>query len=266
MASWSLSETNWGLAGLSRCKPSWGFRCQMKRNRSSNVLPLESLYKGARRVKFSIPNLAFKTFLGISIVCLVACGSDTPGGETAGSFPESSMVGGGNDSTSGDRDVEGIRPDGWENESHAKGADADYDRVYPDDQVQRIDIIFTAQNYQSMQDNMVALYGNPSSGGGGPGGGGPGGFSSEEPSFYPVTVKYDGKLWWNVGMRYKGNSSLRSAWGRGQKKIPFRLDFDEFEDTYPEIENQRFYGFKKITFSSGFKDNSLMREKLGGEI
>jgi spore coat protein CotH len=41
---------------------------------------------------------------------------------------------------------------------------------------------------------------------------------------------------------------------------------DEFEETYPEIKNQRFYGFKKLTFGSGFSDNSLMREVIATEL
>jgi spore coat protein CotH len=95
---------------------------------------------------------------------------------------------------------------------------------------------------------------------------GGGGFSDTEPSFVPVNVEYNGLTWWNVGMRFKGNSTLMDAWRSGGKKLPFRLDFDEFEDTFEEIDDQRFYGFKKLTFSSGAKDDSLIREKLGGEL
>ena len=38
--------------------------------------------------------------------------------------------------------------------------------------------------------------------------------------------------------------TLRKAWRGIKNAAP--LDFDEFEDAYPEIDNQRFYGFKKI--------------------
>ena len=147
--------------------------------------------------------------------------------------------------------------------SHSKGVEADYAKIYPDDSVQRLDVVIDAETYAAMQENMTELYGS-SNNGGGPGGGGPGGgMPDEEPSFFPVEIRYDGLTWWHVGMRYKGNSTLMSAWRRGIKKMPFRLDFDEFEDAYPEIDDQRFYGFKKITFSNGFKDDSLIREKLG---
>ncbi|PKL76838.1 MAG: spore coat protein CotH [Candidatus Melainabacteria bacterium HGW-Melainabacteria-1] len=105
----------------------------------------------------------------------------------------------------------------------------------------------------------------PPGGPGGPGGGGGLEFSEEDPIFRPATLSFEGKTWQNVGIRYKGNSSLRSSWGR-TLKMPFRFDFDEFENEYPEIKNQRFFGFKRLTLSSGFTDNSLIREKVVADI
>ena len=53
---------------------------------------------------------------------------------------------------------------------------------------------------------------------------------------------------------------------RQSGKIPFRLDFDRYEDEYPEIRNQRFYGFSKLTFSSNFGDDSQIREAFATEV
>ena len=200
------------------------------------------------------------------IATLIACGdTETSTGETPASDPTDQGSGQATADDDGD-EVEHFRPDGWTTPSHSKGVEADYAKIYPDDSVQRLDVVIDAETYAAMQENMTELYGS-SNAGGGPGGGGPGGgMPDEEPSFFPVEIRYDGLTWWHVGMRYKGNSTLMSAWRRGIKKMPFRLDFDEFEDAYPEIDDQRFYGFKKITFSNGFKDDSLIREKLGGEI
>ena len=175
------------------------------------------------------------------------------------------------DPTGETSEVESWRPEGWAEQSHAKGVDADYERIFPNDVVQKIEITISAQQYEIMLDNMTELYGEAGQGsgggpGGGGGGGGGGGFADEEPIFVPVNVEYSGLTWWHVGMRFKGNSTLMGTWRRGAKKLPFRLDFDEFEDTYEEIDDQRFYGFKKITFSSGANDDSLIREKLGGEL
>ncbi len=67
-------------------------------------------------------------------------------------------------------------------------------------------------------------------------------------------------------MRYKGNSSLRMAYQMGARKLAFRLQFDRFEDESPDLDNQRFHGFRKMTFSNGFKDRSLTRDKIAADI
>jgi len=234
------------------------------------------------------------------------------------------------------------RPAGWSDLSHGNDTAPDYARVFPQDQVKRIEIKIAAQDWKLMQDNMTELFGSGGSGpGGGFGPGGPGGnftppagfsppegfappegfvpppgfptpspgasntsasaspaaanpsanpnasptprptpaggfpgmrpgggaleFSEEDPIYRPATVTFEGLTWNYVGIRYKGNSSLRSSWGR-TLKMPFRFDFDEFESEHPEIKNQRFFGFKRLTFSSGFSDNSLIREKVASDI
>jgi len=40
-----------------------------------------------------------------------------------------------------------------------------------------------------------------------------------DPIYVPVTVRYDGGVWTHVGMRYKGNSSLATAFRTGILKI-----------------------------------------------
>lgn len=178
----------------------------------------------------------------------------------------------GTDDTSQDWVDEGTA-DGWSEDSHSNGADPDYEQVFPSGEVQRIDIWITADSYGAMQDEMEELHGefgaNAGSGGppdGGPPDGGPGMDFGEDPSFVPVTVGYEDRTWPYVGMRYKGNSSLGDSWENGISKLPFRLDFDEFEDEYEETLNQRFWGFKKLTFSSGHADPSYLRETLAVEI
>ncbi len=111
----------------------------------------------------------------------------------------------------------------------------------------------------------------PGQPGGGPGqpGRGPrgGGLSfAENPDWQPVEVRFNGKVWPEVGFRFKGNSSLATGWRSGQQNLPFKLDFDEFEDLHPELRNQRFYGFKQLSFSNNFSDQSLQREKVMADI
>lgn len=90
--------------------------------------------------------------------------------------------------------------------------------------------------------------------------------STENPDWFAADITFNGSTWTNVGIRFKGNSSLMSTWGGGIYKLPFKLDFDEFEDDYPEIDNQRFYGFKELSFSSNWSDSSLLREKVTADV
>jgi spore coat protein CotH len=152
-------------------------------------------------------------------------------------------------------DVE--RPDGWGRETHCQGATPNYDLLFDDTVVHRIDIVIDPEVHQAMQDDLEEKLG-----GGGPIG--PGGV--EDPIWVPVTVHFGGLTWWQVGMRYKGNSSLRSAYQGGVRKLAFRLQFDRFEDDHPDLDNQRFHGFRKMTFSNGFKDMSLMRDKISADV
>ena len=163
----------------------------------------------------------------------------------------------------------------WTDETHSKSADPNYDEVFEDEAVKRIDIVVTEDRWQSMLDDMTDLYGEFGGSGGGPGAsgppnGGPGGGGltevDEDPIFVPAEVLYEGKEWYRVGVRFKGNSSLQSSWSSGILKLSFKLDFDEFEDEYPQIDNQRFNGFKKLSLKNNYNDKSMLREKVAADI
>jgi len=96
----------------------------------------------------------------------------------------------------------------------------------------------------------------------GNGGGGAVDIIKGDPIWVKSTVKFNGKEWKNVGFRLKGNSSLQGAWGSGIYKLPFKLEFDQFEDEIPSVKDQRFYGFKEFSMSPGYSDNSLMKDKI----
>lgn len=90
--------------------------------------------------------------------------------------------------------------------------------------------------------------------------------SDYEPIWVESSITFEDSTWDHVGIRFKGNSSLKSAVSSGNNKISFKLDFDEFEDEYPEIDNQRFYGFKQLNLNNNYSDESLMREKVSSDL
>lgn len=147
----------------------------------------------------------------------------------------------------------------WDDATHSKSAELDYDIVFNQDEVLRFDITIDSEVWSTMQSNLSSVM---SSSGNRPGQA----VTTSDPMFVPCSFKFNGKEWYHVGIRYKGNSSLQSAYRAGIKKLSFKLDFDEFEDDYPAIKNQRFYGFKQLNLKNNYGDSSLLREKIGGDV
>ena len=154
----------------------------------------------------------------------------------------------------------------WGAATHEK-QDPVYEAVFPEDQVKRIDITLSNSNWNKMQLEIKDQYGD---------------FGNQQivtpnvandfldndftPSYFPCNVLVDGINWYKVGMRFKGNSSLQEPWNNGSFKLPFKLHFDKFEDEYPQIKNQRFYGFKKISFNNNNGDPSAIKEVVANQL
>jgi spore coat protein H len=161
-------------------------------------------------------------------------------------------------------DAQTARPAGWVESTHGRQTAPDYRRLFAMDKVHALNITIAPERFRQMMADLETI--GPMPGRGGRPGGGPPGFTTRDPIYVPVTVGHDGRVWTHVGMRFKGNSSLMATSMSGNGKIPFRLDFDRYDEEFPEIRNQRFYGFQKLTFASNFGDDSQIREVLATEI
>jgi spore coat protein H len=208
---------------------------------------------------FSQPITLFLTLIFCSFLMLSGCGgsdSDTDVTETVTSTDTADTE------TSTDTDVDDadFEATDWTDETHSKNVDPNFDEVFSDTEVKRLDIVVTQTRWQSMLDNLTDLYGTF------------GRTSSsslvdeDDPIFVPAEVFYNGTQWYRVGIRFKGNSSLQTSWQQGILKLALKLDFDEFEDDYPQIKNQRFYGFKKFSLKNNFDDESMLREKVAADV
>ncbi len=237
-------------------------------------------------------------FILLLSFALGACGDDDGGMLTDGGTADASLL----DGAVGDA------------QQPPSGA-PDYDRVFPSDRVQRLDIIVTEAAWTSMLDDLQELTGTrPGSGGmmgPGPGltfspeeiaacngqsagsqcsvgdrsgycfdfdeagrracfleggGGGGTGFWPRKPRYVEAEVRFEGMTWRRVGFRAKGNNSLATTLDMNTFKLPFRLKFDEFEDQYPETENQRFFGFQHLSLSNHATDASYLRSFLTTQL
>jgi len=154
--------------------------------------------------------------------------------------------------------MENLETPDWSEYTHGNTTSPDYNMVFKQDEIIRIDIVISADDWSIMQTDLAANL----TGGGGP----PGMISDFDPVWVPSSLFYNGIEWYQVGIRYKGNSSLSSSYQQGIKKLSFKLDFDQFEDTYPAIKNQRFYGFKQINLKNNYDDLSMIRERVGSDL
>lgn len=147
----------------------------------------------------------------------------------------------------------------WTEATHSNDVDPNYEIVFSDDKVLRIEITISEQNWTYMQADLTENIGDAS---------GPDAVAAIDftPVWVPATLTFEGTEWYKVGVRYKGNSSLETAYNSDTEKYAFKLDFDEFEDEFPSIDNQRFYGFKQLNLSNNTFDGSLMREKVAGDL
>ena len=71
---------------------------------------------------------------------------------------------------------------------------------------------------------------------------------------------FDGELVPDVAVRPKGNSSLREAAGSGSPRFGLKVDFNLFNKA------RDFRGLKKVNLNNGFKDPTLIRERLAYEL
>lgn len=159
----------------------------------------------------------------------------------------------------------------WTAASHGNTAAPNYNKIFDDSKVQRLDIVVDPDYWAIMTENLEEMLGVSNQSG--PPGPPPQQQNpdaeedgSENPVYVPCSIFYEGSEWYHVGIRFKGNSSLRTVYTAGIRKMPLRLEFDHFADEYPQITGQTFYGFKQLSLGNNFNDLSFMREKTAHDL
>lgn len=167
-----------------------------------------------------------------------------------------------------DNDEEEYNPDqvdletfpDWTEATHSNAVEPDFDIVFPQNTVIRLDITMTSSSWSSMWSDLSTNLSSSSRFGGMEGD------LDFTPVWVPCTVTFNDTDWYKVGVRFKGNSSLSTTYSSGNKKLSMKLDFDQYEDSYPALKNQRFHGFKQLNLNNNYEDESLMREKVGADL
>jgi len=119
--------------------------------------------------------------------------------------------------------IEDKRPDEWA------------EVVFPENEVVEIRLYIDEQQYDYMVENA----------------------SSE--LYVPADIVYNGITIKNIGIRPKGNSSLREAINAGKEQFSFKLKFDKYL-------SQSLCGIKAIGLNNCFSDASYIREIMSYEM
>ncbi|QMV41198.1 CotH kinase family protein [Cohnella cholangitidis] len=109
-------------------------------------------------------------------------------------------------------------------------------QVFPKDKVVDVKITVDEDDFQDMLDNA----------------------SAEELKM--ASVEYNGIKMDNIGIRTKGNLSLRSVVSSDSDRYSFKLSFDEY------ISSQTLFGISKINLNNNYSDTTYMREFLTYEL
>lgn len=143
----------------------------------------------------------------------------------------------------------------WTTTTHSSEVDPNMDEVFDNNTVKKLEIVITETRWQSMLDTMTETYGAFGAGANSK-------FKDTEEGaiFVPSEVFYNGLEWYRVGVSFNENPSLQRSWQNGILKLSFKLDFDFFGEEYPQIDEQRFYGFKKLNLKNNFDNKSMLQE------
>ena len=83
--------------------------------------------------------------------------------------------------------------------------------------------------------------------------------SAPEEEYIPATVEIDGEAFRQVGLRAKGNNSLRLAAEYGLSRYSLKLEFDHYTDG-------SYHGLDKLSLDASFQDNSYLKTWLAFDI
>ena len=84
--------------------------------------------------------------------------------------------------------------------------------------------------------------------------------SAPEEAYIPATVEIDGEAFHQVGLRAKGNNSLRLTEEYGLSRYSLKLEFDHYRD------GGSYHGLDKFSLDASFQDNSYLKTYLAYDI
>lgn len=82
----------------------------------------------------------------------------------------------------------------------------------------------------------------------------------ENEEYAPCAVVIDGEAFKNVGIRAKGNTSLRNVSAMGSSRYSFKIEFDQYE------KGKSYHGLDKLSLNNLIQDNTYMKDYLSYQM
>lgn len=83
---------------------------------------------------------------------------------------------------------------------------------------------------------------------------------AEGEEYVACTVEIDGEAFHNIGLRAKGNNSLRLTEEYGLSRYSLKLEFDHF------LDGGNYYGLDKFSLDASFQDNSYLKTYMAYDM
>ncbi len=116
------------------------------------------------------------------------------------------------------------------------GTDLSYETAIFGQEMIQIDILADSKTWQTMLDNAT------------------------EEAYIKVDVTVNGTIFHDVGIRPKGNSSLRDVASSDSDRYSFRIKFDEY------VQGQTCFGLDNLVVNNMISDNTYLKEYLSYDI
>ncbi len=84
--------------------------------------------------------------------------------------------------------------------------------------------------------------------------------NAEHEEYVPCTVEIDGEQFFQVGLRAKGNNSLRLTSEYGLSRYSLKLEFDHYTD------GGNYHGLDKFSLDASFQDNSYLKTYMAYDM
>ncbi len=111
-----------------------------------------------------------------------------------------------------------------------------YDDLFPDDRVLTVRVVMNDSDLEALAANVTAK------------------------EYYQADIWIDDELVQDVAVRTKGSSSLSQAASSATLRAGLKVDFNFFNSA------RTYHGIKKLCYSNGFSDPTLMKEFLSYEV